>query len=90
MAKEEITVEIKKSMEDKKLVLGTKRVIKELRLGKFKKVYVSSNCPKDVVADINKYGEGTGTEVVLLDFPSPELGVLCKKQFFISVAGLIK
>ena len=76
--------DIRKGLERKKIILGTDRVIKNLKLGKIVKVYLSSNCPDDVKEEVKRYK----VEVVELKQPNDELGALCKKQFSVSVLGV--
>lgn len=90
MAKEDITNEIKKNLEGKKLVIGTETTIKSMRRGKLSKVYLTSNAPDSVKEDINRYAKLAGVMVVDLDLSNEELGVVCKKPFAISVIGLSK
>jgi len=89
MVKEELD-EIKKLLKTKKLIIGTERTIKGLKLGNMTKIFLSSNCPETVEEDISHYAKIAGAAIVKLNIPNDELGVLCKKQFSISVLGLIK
>ena len=82
--------EIKKHINDKKLVLGTKATIKNMKLGKLEKVFITSNCPENVKNDINYYSSIGGCKIEKLSIPNAELGVICKKQFSVSTAGLLK
>jgi large subunit ribosomal protein L30e len=82
--------EISKNLQSKKLVIGTDRTIKSLKLGKLKKVFASANVPADLMADLEHYTNIAKTELVKLDVPSDDLGTLCKKPFSISVLGLLK
>jgi len=82
--------EIKKHISDKKLVIGTKSIIKNLKLGKLEKVFITSNCAENVKNDISYYGSMSGCKLEQLKIPNEELGAICKKQFSISVAGLFK
>jgi len=80
--------EIKKGLKDKKAVIGTARSLKALKLGKVKKVFITSNCPASVKKDIKYYAKLSNVEVVQLKQPNDELGALCKKPFSISVISL--
>ncbi len=82
--------EIKKGMKDKKLVIGTGKAIKSMKLGKLVKILLSSNCPTEVRADIASQSKACSCEVVELGIPNDELGVICKKQFSVSVLGMLK
>jgi large subunit ribosomal protein L30e len=77
--------DIKKRVKEGKVIIGTSRTIKALKLGKVERVYLTSNCPDDVKEDIEYYGKLSKTKVVKLRQPSSELGVICKKPFSISV-----
>ncbi|MBN2111986.1 ribosomal L7Ae/L30e/S12e/Gadd45 family protein [Candidatus Woesearchaeota archaeon] len=82
--------ELRKLMETKKVVVGTDRVIKQMKLGKISKVFLTVNCPEDVKAEVGAFAKISKTEVVQLDIPNDELGVVCKKPFSISIAGIMK
>ena len=79
--------ELKTKVQDKKAVIGKERVLKLLRAKSLSKVYLVSNCPKDLRADVTHYAKLTKTPVVELEFNNEELGLFCKKNFFIAVLG---
>jgi len=89
MAKETDT-EFKKVLKSKNLLVGTERTIKELKLKKLEKVFVSANATEKTRADINHYAKLTKTEVMNLKYTNEQLGELCKKPFSVSVLGLLK
>jgi len=84
------STEIKKLIKSKNLVIGTERTIKNLRLGKVDKVILSSNCSEKVVNDLNYYASLSKAETIRLPYPNEELGVICKKNFPISVLSILK
>ncbi len=90
MAKKITSTEIKKMLKSGNLVIGTERSVKNLRLGRVEKIMVSSNCPAKVEKNIGYYANLTGAEFHKLEYPNDELGVLCKKPFYISVLALVK
>ncbi len=90
MAKKINLTEIKKMLKLGNLVIGTKKSVKGLRLGHVEKIMLSSNCPAKIEKDINYYAGLAGAEILKLDYPNDELGVICKKPFSISVLALIK
>lgn len=82
--------EIRKIIKTKEAVIGTKEVIKNLKLGKISKVYLTSNCPAKIKESIAHYaGLGKAT-IFSLDYPNDELGIICKKPYHISVMALSK
>ena len=82
--------EIKNALEGETLLIGTKTVIKALQQGAVRKIILAANCAADAVADVRAQAEIAGVEIVQLDVPNDELGVLCKKPFSISILGLRK
>jgi len=82
--------DIKKLLKSKNLVIGTGKTIKKLKLGKLSVVYLSSNCPKNIREDIKYYSGLSGTNVVEIEETNEDIGVACKKPFFISVVSVIK
>ncbi len=87
---ESIAAEIRKNIEKKKIIIGTKRTIKNLKLGKIEKVYITNNCPEEKKKNIDYYCKLGKINVVNLKYSNEELGVICKKPFSISVASLLK
>ena len=85
-----MTDEIKKAVEQKKIIIGTERSLKGLRQKTVKKVFISSNCPANIADDIKHLAKLASVEIVELNYPNDELGVICKKQFNISVVALPK
>ncbi|MFH0868179.1 MAG: ribosomal L7Ae/L30e/S12e/Gadd45 family protein [Candidatus Woesearchaeota archaeon] len=84
------STEIKKLIKGKKLVIGTERTIKNLKLGRIEKVIISSNCSETVLNDINRYAGLSKTETIKVVYPNTELGTICKKPFSISVLSILK
>lgn len=78
--------DIRKLVEDKKAVKGTKETLKLLRQGKIAKVLVSSNVPAEVLEEIESV-KGDAT-VEHLDKTNQELGTVCKAEYAISVLGI--
>lgn len=82
--------ELKELLESKKLVIGAETVLKKLKTNELKKVFVSSNAPQNLLDDLNKYCKITKFELNSLKQTNEELGVILKKQFMISVIGVVK
>ncbi len=82
--------EIRKLLKNKGTIIGSERTLKNLKLGKVKKVYLSSNCADDVRDRIEHYSKLSKAEIVKLNYPNLELGILCKKPFSISVLSVMK
>jgi len=82
--------DIKKALKDNKVILGQREVIKKLRLGKLKKVFLSSNIKKDVKESVKKYASLGKVEVIQLRYANEDFGALCKRPYSISILGFIK
>jgi large subunit ribosomal protein L30e len=70
-----------------KVYFGINETKKALKSGKAKLVIISSNCPKDYIADINKF-----KKVSTYNFKgnNQDLGSVCGKPFAVSVLSVIK
>tara|TARA_B100000315_G_C14336004_1_gene477408 strand:- start:139 stop:408 length:270 start_codon:yes stop_codon:yes gene_type:complete len=80
--------EIRKFVDDKKITIGANKTLKNLRLGKVKKIYLSSNCSPDLTQDIQEHSKINKVTISKLAIPNDELGTVCKKTFAISVLSV--
>lgn len=80
------TTELKKALKND-VIFGTDRVIKRLKLGKLKKVFLAKNCKEDVKEDVLYYAKLAKIDVIELKIPNDEVGMICRKPFSISVLG---
>ncbi|MAG47516.1 50S ribosomal protein L30 [archaeon] len=80
--------DLKTALKDGKVTIGTSRTLKFLKLGKLKKVYTAVNCPSEIKDDIKHYSNLNEIPLVELKENNEEVGILCKKTFFISVLGI--
>lgn len=83
-------IELRKLAGTDKIVIGTDLVLKQLKLGSISKVFVTVNCPDKIRESVERYADFSKAEVVKLKIPNEELGIVCKKPFSISVAGIKK
>jgi len=82
--------DIRKALEENSAIIGTERVIKGLKRGEIKEVYLASNCPADTANEIKYLAKLSGCKVSRLKKTNEELGVFCRKPFFIAVIGIKK
>lgn len=85
----DVVTELRKLLSDKKLIIGKDRTLKQLKVGKLKKVFVAANSPSELKEDLKYYCSLGNAELIELTYPNEELGVICKKPFSISVVGVI-
>jgi large subunit ribosomal protein L30e len=81
--------EIKKNLDNDNLIIGYDKTLKNLKLGKISKVYLSVNCPDEIKEDVKRYANINKTDVEILKKNNEDLGVLCKKPFSISVLSIV-
>jgi len=82
--------ELKEVLENKKAIIGTELTLKRIKQDKVSKVFLSSNCPEDVLDDINHYAKLSKFTVVRLSQPNTELGIVCKKPFSVCIVGSLR
>ncbi len=82
--------EIKEAIKEKKLVIGTRSIIRNLKTGSLKSVVCSSNCTDDLIKDLNYYSKNFGVEIKRFRGNSRQLGEICGKPFNIMVLGIKK
>jgi len=76
---------LKQALKEKKdFTFGEKGVLKRVKLGKAKVVFLAKDCRPDTRETITHYSKQTEFELIELDINSSEVGTICKKQFFIS------
>ena len=85
-----IIKELKTKIQENKVIIGTDRVLKRLQAGKLNKIYIASNCPQKTKDDLQHYAKLTEISITELEYDNEELGVFCKKNFFVSVLGIIE
>jgi ribosomal protein L30E len=88
--KQESLSDIKKEIKSKKTAIGTNSVLKNLKLKNIEKIYIASNCSDKARKDIEKYSKIMNVPLVFLKQPNDELGIVCKKQYSISMLGILK
>lgn len=81
---------LKVKSQQKQLVVGLASVIKGIRQGKLAKVFLASNSPLKMKEDLVRYATLAQIPVQELPQTNEELGIICKKNFFVSVVGLIR
>jgi large subunit ribosomal protein L30e len=81
---------IKKTLEEGKAILGTDETMKLLRQGKLSQVFVTANCPEEVIMQVDHDAPLAGTQIVKVKFTNEQMGDVCKKPFFISLMGVLK
>ena len=82
--------DLRAKVQDKKAIVGTDRVLKALKDKKISKVYLARNCSGKLQEDIQYYAQLASVPVIMLGQSNEELGVFCKKNFFVSIVGILE
>ncbi len=77
--------DLKAKLQDGKTIIGKERVLKHLREKGLVKVFMANNCPKDLKEDLVHFAQLAKVPVIELALSNEELGLFCKKNFFIAV-----
>jgi len=91
MAKPKTPVQvIKEASKNKKLVLGTKTVLKGLKNTTINQVFCASNFPEQTRKDLNHYAGLSNVKIEEFGGNSSKLGEACGKPFKILIVGIQK
>ena len=80
--------ELKDKLVQEKVIIGSDIVMKELKKGNLNKIFLASNCRDDIKKEITHFANIQKVPVELLELSNEDLGVLCKKNFFVAVLGI--
>ncbi|MDD5418199.1 MAG: ribosomal L7Ae/L30e/S12e/Gadd45 family protein [Candidatus Nanoarchaeia archaeon] len=80
--------QIKEAIKDKKLVVGTKSVMRSLKNKELSDIFMASNVDEKTKSSIEKYATISSTKIKMVSEDSVSLGTICKKPFSIVVCGL--
>ena len=77
--------DLKAKLQDGKTIIGKDRALKKLREKSLAKVFLANNCPKGLKEDVLNFAKLANVPVIELALNNEELGLFCKKNFFIAV-----
>ena len=84
-----IEAELKTALRTGKVVLGSRKTIKLLKLGKAKAAIVSAKAPPIIRRDVLYYAKLSGIPVYVYPGTTRELGMLCAKPFVVSALAVV-
>jgi large subunit ribosomal protein L30e len=79
--------DLRKALEDGKVIFGLDRTMKGLKSSKIKNIVIASNCPKDVKEDLVYNAKIANANIHDIEKTNEEIGTVCKKPFSILVLG---
>lgn len=81
--------ELRTAMKTGKVILGTRKTLKSLMLGKSKLVVMANNTPPEVKEDVYRYAKYAGVKVVEIDASSVDLGTMLGKPFSVALLSVL-
>lgn len=82
--------DIKNALAENALIIGFDAVVRAVKAGNVAKVFAASNIPKIKHDELKHYCEISDIPFEELSYNNEELGILCKKQYLITVVALKK
>ncbi|MFH1456133.1 MAG: ribosomal L7Ae/L30e/S12e/Gadd45 family protein [archaeon] len=80
-----MTDELKTALKEKNIIFGLKQTLKNMKKGDVKTVLLASNCSQEAKKEIEYLAKLKSVKVVKLELASDEVGMICKKQYIVSV-----
>ncbi|RLG14805.1 MAG: hypothetical protein DRN66_00985 [Candidatus Nanohalarchaeota archaeon] len=91
MADKTYISKIKQALSSNHIVIGLNRVMKLIKTGKLSDVYYYNSCPSTVVDELAYYRSlSSSLNLEQIPISNIEFGTMCKKQFMVSVVGIMK
>jgi len=81
--------DVRNAVKENKVILGSSRAIKYLKLGKVKTIVLANNCPETVRKDLEHYTKLTGIKLEKFDGTAKQLGIFCGKPFSIASLAIL-
>ncbi|HJW96891.1 MAG TPA: 50S ribosomal protein L30e [archaeon] len=82
--------EIKEALKEKRIIIGSRTVIKGIKGGVLNSVIYASNCPDNTKKDIEYYSQAGFIPIKMFEGNSLQLGELCGKPFNVLMLGIRK
>jgi ribosomal protein L30E len=81
---------LREKVQEGKVIVGKDRVLKALKAKTLGTVFVAANCPEGIKEDIKHYAELAEIPFHELGLDNEELGIFCKKNYFVAVIGTVE
>ena len=85
-----VNQEIKDAMKEKKIVIGSRTVMKGIKRGHLNSIIYASNCPEITRKDLEYYSKSGFLGLKEFKGSSVQLGELCGKPFNVLLVGIKK
>lgn len=81
---------IRQAVDTGKVILGSDKSVKSVKLGQAKLVILASNCPDAVRSDVEHYAKLANIPIHVYEGDSSALGLACGKPFLVSVVAVLE
>jgi len=81
--------ELRRAVRSGKVIIGSDKTIKAVKLGNAKLVVLASNYPRDLREKIERYGKLAGVSVYTYPKDNVALGLACGKPFPVSALSVV-
>jgi large subunit ribosomal protein L30e len=81
--------ELRNALKENKVIIGSKKTIKYLKLGNVKLIILANNCPENIKKDIEHYSKLSGIKIENFDGTAKQLGIFCGKPFAIASLAIV-
>jgi large subunit ribosomal protein L30e len=72
------------SVKTGKVLFGINNAVRSLKVGRAKLILLASNCPRNVIDDVNYYAKFSDVPLAIYKGSSIDLGIACGKPFMVS------
>jgi len=77
-------------VKSKKIVIGSREVVKNVKKGNLIKIIKATNCPEETNKDLERYAKMSSFEIEEFEGDSKKLGEMCGKPFNVLLLGVKK
>jgi large subunit ribosomal protein L30e len=81
--------ELRDALKENKVIIGSKKTIKYLKLGNVKLIILANNCPENIKKDIEHYAKLSEVKIENFDGTAKQLGIFCGKPFAIASLAIV-
>jgi ribosomal protein L30E len=81
---------IRNAQKADKLVIGLETTMNALKNDKLEYVFMANNAPQNMIDDVTHNGTVTETLASQVSINAEDLGVVCKKQFRVTIVGVLR
>lgn len=82
--------ELKDALAKKEVVIGSRGIVRKLKTGNLKMVFIANNCPERIKKDINHYASLSNVKIEEYNGTGEQLGTFCGKPFAIAAIAILK